>query len=126
MRALILSVVYVAGVILGTSLSGPELAPWFLGVWSVAFTWSLIAFARGRASVALSIVLTVTVLLPIVALFIVGWPARESFSGLIVAIAAAFYDRGAQRAVEFLGPVVAAAVVAFVVRRRGATVTPAQ
>src|SRR6185369_14385599 len=124
--SVILSVVFVAGVILGTSLAGPEFTPWFLGAWSVAFTWSLVALARGSASVALAIVFVVTVLLPIVALFIVGWSTRDSISGLTAAIVSAFYDRGMRRAVEFFGPMVAAMIVALIVRRRGTAPTPVQ
>jgi hypothetical protein len=114
---LILCVAYVVGVFAGTALAGPEWTPWFLGAWSIAFTGAFVVFARGQAGVALAIVLLLTVLLPLGALFIVGWPARESVPGLIVSIWAAFEERGWHRAVEFLGPVVASAIAALVVRR---------
>ena len=118
MRMLILVAVYVVGVFAGTALAGPQWTPWFLGLWSIAFTAAFIAFARGQASVALAIVLLLTVLLPIVALFVVGWPERESMSGLIAAIWGAFQERGWRRAVEFIGPAAASAVVALVMGRR--------
>src|SRR5262245_5499100 len=100
MRMLILCVVYVVGVFAGTALVGPEWTPWFLGVWSIAFTCAFITFARGQAGIALAVVLLFTVLLPLAALFVVGWPMRESVPGLVASIWSAFAERGWRRAVE--------------------------
>ena len=93
------------------------MAPWFLAGLSVAFVWCYLVLARGHISVALAVVIVVTVVLPLGALIVIGWPVYQSWSALVASFWVAFEDRGPFGTVEFLAPTIAAALGAGVVRR---------
>jgi len=114
--AFALCFVYFGCVLAGVPLAGPRLAPWFLSVLSAVFMWCFLA-ARGRASIALAVVIVFTLVFPIGALIAIGWPLYSSWSALASSFWDAAIERGAFGGVEFLAPTIAAALVAGIVRR---------
>ncbi len=52
----------------GVPIVGPSISWAFIAAWSAAFAWCYVAFLHGRAFTAVSIVIVVTMVLPIVAL----------------------------------------------------------
>ena len=115
--ALALCLIYFALVLTGVPLAGPRAAPWFLAILSAAFVWCYLVLAHGRISVALAVVIVVTFVLPLGALIVIGWPVYQSWAMLAASFWAAFEDRGPFGGVEFLAPMIAAALCAGVVRR---------
>jgi hypothetical protein len=114
--AFALCLVYFACVLAGVPLAGPQIAPWFLSALSVAFVWCYIV-ARGRASIAVAVVIVVTLVFPIAALIAIGWPVYESWSALTASFWAAAKERGLIGGVEFLAPALAAMLCAGIVSR---------
>jgi phosphotransferase system glucose/maltose/N-acetylglucosamine-specific IIC component len=115
--AFALCLVYFAFVLAGVPLAGPRIAPWFLAVLSAAFVWCYLVLTRGRISVALAVVIVVTLVLPLGALIVIAWPVYQSWAGMGASFWAAFEERGPFGGVEFLAPTIAAALCASVVRR---------
>ena len=103
-------VLYCAGVLAGVPLVGPSISWSFLAAWSAAFVWCYLAVLRGRALTAVSIVIVVTIVLPIVALIAIAWPTYRSWSALAASLWPAFQDRGALGGLEFLAPLMAALI----------------
>lgn len=125
LAAFALCIVYFVCVVASVPLVGPANNPWFLSGLSVAFVWCYLGLARGRGSVALAVVIVVTLVLPIGALVAIGWPVYRSWTALAESFWRAFQERGPLGGVEFLAPPVAAAICAGIVgwfrsgRRRG-------
>ena len=117
MTALGICVLYVVGVLAGAPLCGPTITPWFLADWSAAFVWVYLAFARGRPIVALSIVTMVTVILPVLALFALVWPAYRSPPGVVQSLWSEFRGRGLFGGLELFVPLAAAGVITAFIRR---------
>ena len=115
--ALALCLVYFACVLMGVPFVGPRISPWFLSALSAAFVWCYLIFVRGRAGVAVAVVILVTLIFPVGALIFIGWPVYRSWSALAESFWAAAQIRGAFGGVEFLAPTVAAALCVGVVRR---------
>jgi hypothetical protein len=122
--ALGICVLYFAGVLAGAPLCGPTITPWFLAVWSAAFVWAYLAVARGRAIAALAIVTTVTVLLPVFALFALVWPLYRSPSGISASLWSEFRGRGLLGGLELFVPLVAAGITTLFIGRADANVKP--
>ena len=80
--AFALCLVYFACVLAGVPLAGPRIVPRFLSALSALFVWCYLVFVRGRASVALAVVIVVTLVLPLGALIAIGWPVYRSPSAL--------------------------------------------
>jgi hypothetical protein len=115
--AFALCLVYFACVLVGVPLAGPRIAPWFLSALSAAFVWCYLVFARGHASVAVAVVIVVTLVLPLGALIAIGWPVYRSWGALAASFWAAAEERGPFGGVEFLAPTIAAALCAGIVGR---------
>jgi hypothetical protein len=115
LAAFALCIVYFACVVVGVSSLGPTTAPWFLSGLSAAFVWCYLSFARGRVSVALAVVIVVTLVLPIGALIAIGWPVYRSWTALAASFWGAFQERGPLGGVELLAPAVAATLCAGIV-----------
>jgi hypothetical protein len=115
--AFVLCLVYFACVLAGVPLAGPRIAPWFLSALSALFVWCYLVFVRGRASVALAVVIVVTLVFPLGALIVIGWPVYRSWSALAASFWAAAEERGPFGGVEFLAPTIAAALCAGIVGR---------
>jgi hypothetical protein len=111
-----LCLVYFACVLAGVPLAAPRVAPWFLSALSAAFVWGYLV-ARGRASVAVAVVIVVTLVFPIGALIAIGWPVYASWSALAASFWGAAKERGPLGGVEFLAPTFAAALCAGIVSR---------
>ena len=108
---------YFAGVLAAAPLCGPTITPWFLAGWSAAFVWVYLAFARGHPIAALAIVTTVTVLLPIFALFALVWPVYRSPSVISTSLWSELRARGFLGGLELLAPLLAAGITAFFIGR---------
>jgi hypothetical protein len=106
-------VLYFAGVLAASPLCGPTMTPWFLAGWSAAFVWVYLDFARGRPIAALAIVMVVTVLLPISALFALVWPVYRSPLGISTSLWSEFRTRGLLGGLELLAPLLAAGITTF-------------
>jgi hypothetical protein len=106
-------VLYFVGVLAGTLLCGPTITPWFLAAWSAAFVWGYLFLARGRPLTALSIVMVVTVLLPVLALFAIVWPIYRSPSGIFTSLWSEFRGRGLLGGLELFTPLLVASISAF-------------
>lgn len=115
--AFALCLVYFACVLVGVSLAGARIAPWFLSALSAAFVWCYLVFARRHASVAVAVVIVFTLVLPLGALIAIGWPLYRSWSALAASFWAAAEERGLLGGVEFLAPTIAAALCAGIVGR---------
>ena len=111
--ALAICVLYFAGVLVGAPLFGPAMTPWFLAAWSTVFVWAYLTFARGRRATALSIVMTVTILVPILVLIALVWPLYRSPSAIITSLWSEFRERGPLGALELFVPLGAAAIFVF-------------
>ena len=124
--ALGLCVLYFAGVLAGVPLCGPTITPWFLAGWSTAFVWAYLAFARGRAIAALAIVMVVTTLLPVIALFALVWPLYRSPSGISASLWSEFRGRGLLGGLELFAPLMAAGITTFFIGRARPNAKPTQ
>jgi len=111
--AIALCALYFAGVLVGAPLIGPDFSWAFLAAWSVAFVWFYRVFLHGRAFAAVSIVIVVTIVLPLVALIVVAWPALDF-------VWPALQDRGVPGGLAFFAPLIAALIGIFVARRTAA------
>lgn len=105
-----IGVLYFAGVLAGVPMVGPTISWVFIAAWSAAFVWCYLAFLRGRAFTAVSIVIVVTIVLPLVALVAIAWPNFDF-------LWPAFQDRGALGGLEFFAPLIAALICVLLARR---------
>jgi hypothetical protein len=103
-------VLYFAGVLAGVPMVGPRNSWAFIAVWSAAFVWCHLVLLRGRAVAAVSIVIVVTLVLPIAALVVVAWPTLNF-------LWPAFVDRGALGMSEFFAPLILALLCVQLARR---------
>lgn len=103
-------VLYVAGVLTSVPLAGAGISWALIAVWSAAFAWCHIALLHGRAFTAVSIVIVVTIVLPVVALIALAWPNLDF-------LWPAFEDRGALGGLEFLAPLIAALLYVLLAHR---------
>ena len=125
--AVLLGVLYFACVLAIVPMAGPAITPWLLACLSILFVWCYLRFARGRATMAVGIVVLVTLVLPLVALIVIGWPLYPTWSSLGASLWAAFQDRGIFRIVEFVAPAGIAAIGAvLLVRFAGFVRSPAR
>lgn len=114
--ALALCLVYFACVVMGVPFVGPRISPWFLSVLSAAFVWCYLMFVGGHAGVAVAVVILFTLVFPVGALILIGWPVYRSWGALAESFWAAAQIRG-HGGVEFLAPTIAAALCAAIVSR---------
>jgi hypothetical protein len=117
---------YFVGVLTGASVLGPETSWPFLAAWSAVFAWSYVMLLHGRGLIAVSIVIGVTIVLPLVALIAIAWPAYRSWSALYTSLWPGFEDRGALGNLEFIAPPVAALLCVAIARYRRSASAPAQ
>jgi hypothetical protein len=115
--AFALCLVYFACVLAAVPLAGPRIAPWLLSALSAAFVWCYLVLARGRAGVALAVVIVVTFVFPIGALVMIASPLYSSPAALAASLWAAFEERGPLGGVELLAPAAVAALCAGIVGR---------
>ena len=115
--AVVVCLIYFLGVLAGVPLIESTIVPWFLAAWSVAFVWCYLSLVRGRAVVALAVVVVVTLAFPIVSLFAIGWPIYRSWPALTDSLWSAFQERGTFGGVELLLPLIAAACCVALMRQ---------
>ena len=82
--------IYFAGVLVGAPLAGSSVTPWFLAIWSALYVACYLAIARGSRTTAVSVVIIVTVVLPLVALVASAWPFYDSWRALSTGMYEAF------------------------------------
>ena len=102
---------YVAGVLASVPMVGAGDAWTVIAAWSAAFVWCFLALLHGRPLTAVSIVMVVTLVLPIGAVISVAWPNL----GLLWP---AFQDRGAVGGLQFFAPLMVALLCALLARRQ--------
>src|SRR6476661_1785807 len=106
---------YIVTVLVAAPRFGPTMTPWFLVGLSAAFAWGYRVVARGRGLTALSIVVVVTILLPLAALVALAWPLYRSPSDLGASLWLEFRGQGLS-GLRLLAPLVVASIVVLLAR----------
>jgi hypothetical protein len=114
--AVALCILYFAGVIAGVPMVEPYNSWLFLAAWSAVFVWCYLSLLRGRPFIAVSIVIVVTIVFPIVALIAIAWPIYRAWPPLFASLWPALQDR-ALGGLELLAPLVAALICVPLARR---------
>ena len=101
---------YFAGVLASVPLAGASTSWALIAAWSAVFVWCYLLFLRGGAYAAVSIVIVVTIVLPLVAVIAIAWPTFDS-------LWPALQDRGVLGALEFFAPLIAALLCVWLAHR---------
>jgi hypothetical protein len=117
--AIVICLLYFAGVLVGVPLAGQPFAPWFLAVWSAVFVACYLVVTRGNRIAAVSIVIVVTLVLPFAALVAIAWPIYHSWPAMVASFGGALQERGSFGIIELLAPLAVALLCLLLLKQFG-------